>query len=38
MTDTDLATLVGLYLGAFALGWTSGLLVLAFRKFSEGAT
>ena len=38
MADADLVTLIGLYIGAFALGWTSGLLVLAYRKFTEGAT
>lgn len=38
MDTGDLAALVGIYLGAFALGWGAGLLVLAFRKFTEGAT
>lgn len=38
MDAYDYSVLVGMYVGLFALGWTSGLAVLAFRKFTEGAT
>lgn len=34
----DLAGLVGLYMGSFALGWCSGFLYLTFRKVAETAT
>lgn len=38
MTWTDLAPLIGLYLGCFALGWTGGYLYLIFKKVAETAT
>lgn len=38
MTAADVAELVAYYLGAFGIGWSLGLGILAFRKFVEGAT
>jgi hypothetical protein len=38
MTWTDVGPLVGYMLGAFALGWGSGYLLLVYRKVTESAT
>lgn len=34
----DLVPLIGLYMGAFAIGWCAGFMYLTFRKVSETAT
>ena len=32
MADADISTLVGLFLGSFAIGYVGGLLLLVFKK------
>lgn len=38
MTWDDVAPLIGLYMGSFALGWVSGYIYLVFKKVSESVT
>jgi hypothetical protein len=37
MTVADIALLVGVYVGAFGIGWSLGAFFLWFRKISESA-
>lgn len=38
MSWADVGELIGLYMGAFGLGWCSGFAYLVFRKVAESAT
>lgn len=38
MDWSDVGPLIGLYMGAFALGWSAGWLYLAFKRVAEVTT
>lgn len=38
MNWTDVAELIGIYMGSFALGWASGYVYLIYKKVTESVT